>query len=270
MIGRKLKNLPNSIQNDDKDVYISDEMVELKNELSNWKEERNCSELLLARTQVPCEAPRMLVTGFTTKTCNISWQKPLLLAIVPDCDNEEDDDVANVENEIENEDKNIMDESQDSNSEDEPPTIKRSRSQSEEEVKVTAQNHIKLHLLGYRLDVNNKPHMRISPSTQKCTLIHCNSGQNYVISLRAITCPLNAHLRRKSNVGFDCLSVEFILFYCIKPLKFSKTHSSVEGNTEACFEDWKWLAGDEDSDLSHEKPVTVHIPHHIHGLYHLL
>ena len=251
VIGQKLKNISTSARESRNHENNDSGLVELKKELANWKKGKSCSEPLLARTRVPCKAPRVVLTGFTNNTCNIAWQKPEMHVVIRDGENDEDGE--NDDNKDDDDDDNDSDKTHDSNSslhkkdgkdkseEDDDHTsaptngkIRSSKSHVVDSYKshalsressassktffhspplppppsLPAKKHVKLLLLGYRLDVNGTPHMRISPATSKCTLVHCVPGQRYIITLRAITCPLNAHAQRKSRkVGWVGMKV---------------------------------------------------------------
>lgn len=59
---------------------------------------------------------------------------------------------------------------------------------------------VKLVLLGYRMEVNGKPHMRLSPATQSCTLVKCKAGKKYKVVLVALTCPSTVLRSRRKDV----------------------------------------------------------------------
>lgn len=109
------------------------------------------SKPVVARTRAPCEPPRPFITGFTTTTVNLYWEKPLMHLLTG--------------KDLEGKPK-----------------------------------HLKLSLQSYRLEINGKPHMRLSPEAQSCTLIKCKPGKTYKIVLVAITCTAEANKMRKKQV----------------------------------------------------------------------
>jgi hypothetical protein len=60
--------------------------------------------------------------------------------------------------------------------------------------------YLKLSLEGYRLEINGKPHMRLAPTAQSCTLIKCKPGKTYRIVLVALTCTEEVKRERKRKV----------------------------------------------------------------------
>lgn len=122
------------------------------------------SKPVIARTRAPCEPPRPIVTGYTTNTVNLYWEKPLLhLLTGKDVDG--------------------------------------------------SPKHLKLSLQGYRLEINGKPHMRLSPDAQSCTLIKCKPGKTYRVVLVAITCTAEANRIRKKQVR-PLMCLPFLLHCC--------------------------------------------------------
>jgi len=77
------------------------------------------------------------------------------------------------------------------------------------------ERHVRLSLLGYRLDINGQPHMRLSSATHECTLIKCRPGKTYSLTLVALTCTENAmKARNKKVTAFpvcSCLIIQFTL-----------------------------------------------------------
>ncbi|CAD5112727.1 DgyrCDS1945 [Dimorphilus gyrociliatus] len=68
---------------------------------------------------------------------------------------------------------------------------------------------IKLNLECYRLEINDKPHMRLSPNAQACTLTCCKPGKRYKIVLVAITCPEDVKkMRKKDQKKLENVSVK--------------------------------------------------------------
>ena len=110
------------------------------------------SRPVLVRTRAPCEPPQPLVTGYTTNTIQLFWEKPLLYSVIG---------------------RDINDNPK----------------------------YLKLSLEGYRLMINEKPHMRLSPSAQSCTLIKCKPGKTYKIVLLAMTCTEEVKRERKKRVN---------------------------------------------------------------------
>ena len=60
---------------------------------------------------------------------------------------------------------------------------------------------LKLSLEGYRLEINGKPHMRLVPTAQSCTLVKCKPGKMYSIVLVALTCTEEVKKDRKRGVS---------------------------------------------------------------------
>ena len=109
------------------------------------------SKPILARTRAPCEPPKPVITGFTTNTVQLYWEKPSMHLIAGK------DDEGNPK-------------------------------------------HLKLALQGYRLEINGKPHMRLSPAAQSCTLIKCKPGKTYEVVLVALTCTADFDRQRRKEV----------------------------------------------------------------------
>ena len=61
--------------------------------------------------------------------------------------------------------------------------------------------YLKMSLVGYRLEINGKPHMKLLPSAQSCTLIKCRPGKTYQIVLVALTCTEDVRRDRKRRVS---------------------------------------------------------------------
>ena len=112
------------------------------------------SRPVLVRTRAPCEPPRPIVTGYSTNTIQLYWEKPLLYSVI----------------------------GRDVN--DNP-------------------KYLKLSLEGYRLMINDKPHMRLSSSAQSCTLIKCKPGKTYKVVLIAMTCTEEVKRERKKKVKIN-------------------------------------------------------------------
>lgn len=109
------------------------------------------SEPLFVRTRAPCEAPKPIITAYTTNTIQLYWEKPLLYAVVGK-------------------------DGYDNN------------------------KYLKMSLEGYRLEINGRPHMRLIPTAQSCTLVKCRPGKNYQIVLVALTCTEDVKKERKKMV----------------------------------------------------------------------
>lgn len=120
------------------------------------------SKPVVGRTRAPCEPPRPIVTGYTTSTIQLYWDKPLLEIVTGPRHNE------------------------------------------------TEPRHVKLALEGYRLEINGRPHMRLSPGTQQCTLIKCRPGKMYNVGLVALTCPEDIK-RTRARKQVDCLFLLLLL-----------------------------------------------------------
>ena len=109
------------------------------------------SKPLYIRTRAPCEAPRPIITGYTTNTVQLYWEKPLMYYQIG-----------------KNDDGNPK--------------------------------YLKLYLEGYKIEINGKPHMRLAPSAQNCTLIKCKPGKTYNIVLTALTCTEDCRREKKRRV----------------------------------------------------------------------
>ena len=79
--------------------------------------------------------------------------------------------------------------------------------------------YLKMSLEGYRLEINGKPHMRLMPSAQSCTLVKCRPGKTYQIVLVALTCTDDVKRERKRKVSLCYLDLhhvsEIIYFKCL-------------------------------------------------------
>lgn len=137
--------------------------TDVETERMNRRTTHVMSKPVVARTRAPCEPPRPLITGFTTSTVNLYWEKPVMHLLTG--------------KDLEGKPK-----------------------------------HLKLSLQGYRLEINGKPHMRLSPEAQSCTLIKCKPGKTYKIVLVAITCTADANKMRKKQVKLFYLSNKQHLF----------------------------------------------------------
>jgi len=77
------------------------------------------------------------------------------------------------------------------------------------------QRHVRLSLEGYRLDINDQPHMRLSPATHECTLIKCRPGKTYSITLVALTCTENAKKARGKKVS-ELIHGDLVSGFCLQ------------------------------------------------------
>lgn len=118
-------------------------------ESANRRTTHVLSKPVVGRTRAPCEAPKPIVTGYTSNTIQLCWEKPLM----------------------------------------EITTGPRRNS--------TGSRRVKLSLEGYRLEINGRPHMRLSPATKQCTLVKCKPGKTYDIKLVAMTCPESVKKTKK-------------------------------------------------------------------------
>ena len=60
--------------------------------------------------------------------------------------------------------------------------------------------YMRLSLESYRLEVNGKPHVRLSSSAQSCTLVKCKPGKTYSVVLVALTCTEEAKKELRAKV----------------------------------------------------------------------
>ena len=67
---------------------------------------------------------------------------------------------------------------------------------------------LKLSLEGYRLEVNGRPHVRLSSSSQSCNLVKCKPGKVYSVLLVALTCTEDVKKERRRRVSRSRDSVQ--------------------------------------------------------------
>lgn len=121
-------------------------------EAANRRTTHVLSKAVVGRTRAPCEPPRPIITGYTSTTIQLYWEKPVLEVMTNPRPGES-----------------------------EP-------------------RHVKLSLEGYRLEINGRPHMRLSAATQQCTLVKCRPGKTYNVGLVAITCPEDVKRTRRRKI----------------------------------------------------------------------
>ncbi len=123
------------------------------------------SKPVLSRTRAPCEPPKPIITGYTTESIHLYWERPLLWFPLGRDNNNEP-------------------------------------------------QYLKLSLEGYRLEINGKPHMRLSSSAQSCTLVKCKPGKTYNVVLIALTCTEEVKRDRKKMVSnLVCSFRSYFHFY---------------------------------------------------------
>lgn len=185
------------------------------------------SKPVFVRTRAPCEPPQPWVTGYTTNTCKIHWEKPLLYKVIG----------------------------------------------KDEE---GATKYLKLSLEGYRLEINGKPHMRLAPTAQSCTLIKCKPGKTYKVVLVALTCTEEVKRERKRKVHLRIhVSLAFIINFsfeaililyltvCLCLIYFKGCDSGHESSfsmTDGANREWETISDDFENDESPSKPLNVTVP----------
>ncbi|ELT90741.1 hypothetical protein CAPTEDRAFT_219540 [Capitella teleta] len=163
-------------------------------EMKNRRTTHVMSKPVFVRTRAPCEPPLPWVTGYTSNTCKMHWEKPLLYRTFGK------DDDGNTK-------------------------------------------YLKLSLEGYRLEINGKPHMRLAPTAQSCTLIKCKPGKTYRIVLVALTCTEEVKRERKRK-GCDS--------QLLQESSFSMTDGA---NRE-----WQTISDDFENDEAASKALVVTLP----------
>ena len=109
--------------------------------------------------------------------------------------------------------------------------------------------YLKLSLENYRLEINGKPHMRLSGSAQSCSLIKCKPGKRYRIELVACTCTDDVKKERKR-----------------RGKNSSKLDQSLNETTISSNKEWEVTPDDLENDESRSKAIEVKLPRAHEGI----
>ena len=167
-----------------KTTLLSDSKRDPESEKMNRRTTHVMSKPTFTRTRAPCEPPKPIITGYTTNTISLYWEKPLLYQVIGKDENGD------------------------------PKYLKQS-------------------LEGYRIEINGKPHMRLSANAQSCTLIKCKSGKTYQIVLVALTCTEEVKKERRKRVSNfnNAVMMSQSLLWLLSVLILEYTCKSINGTT---------------------------------------